>query len=117
MLEFSNHAYRTARKEHMCSLCGRKIEVSEKYSRHSGVYDGKFFDHKHHLLCEKAIEIYCEDVCDNEYDNDSVIDWLNERVCYECEHGWHDDGKDDCVTSIFECKRVVERIMEVGDDG
>ena len=116
MLEFFNQSYRTARKEHKCSLCDGVIYIGEKYSRYAGKYDGQMFDHKHHLLCLEIINQYCLWAEDNEYTNDEVIEWLQEKICYECEHSWHGDGKDDCDTSLFQCPRVIERFtVKEGD--
>lgn len=116
MLEFSNQSNRIARKEHKCDLCGEVIRVGEKYSRYAGKYDGQMFDYKHHLLCLEMISEYCLWAEDNEYTEDDVIDWLMETVCYNCEHSWHGDGKDDCETSIFLCPKVVERFSAKDGD-
>lgn len=113
MLEFSSHSYPVARKEHRCDLCCSEIKVGEEYSRFSGMYEGRFFDHKHHLLCERIISQYCDHVGDNEYDNDNVIDWVTEIVCGDCEHSHYDDGADDCsFSNMFVCPKVIERFAE-----
>lgn len=117
MLDFFNQSFPTARKEHKCSLCGGIVCIGEKYSRYSGKYDGEMFDMKHHLMCREIICRFCDDTDSCEYTDDEVIDWVQERVCYECEHSWHGDGKDDCDTSLFECPKVIERFSVKDGDG
>lgn len=55
MLEFSTQKTLTARKEHKCLLCGQKIGIGQKYIRHSGKYDGDFFDDCFHESCYDLI--------------------------------------------------------------
>lgn len=117
MLEFSSGSVPTARKEHTCDLCNGFISVGEKYVRFAGKFDGFMFDTKHHLLCSSIIDEYCEWACDNEYDNDAVIDWLRETVCGGCEHSWYGDGNDDCDAELFLCQRVIARFKKKDGDG
>lgn len=86
MLDFYDSTTPKARKEHICDLCGQKIQIGEKYSRFRGKYDGDMFDIKHHLLCERICRAYCEWAGDKEYDNDRVQDWLHDEICYDCEN-------------------------------
>lgn len=109
MLEFQNYSEPIARKDYKCFLCGEEIHTGEKYVRFSGKYDGIMFDHKFHLLCSRMIEEYCRANDETEYTEDSVFEWVQETFCYDCEHGWHGDGKDDCQTSIFHCQKIIER--------
>lgn len=109
MLEFSSSSTPIANKIHICDLCGEEIQKGEKYSRFSGKYDGYMFDAKHHLLCAHIIGEYCEWACDNEYDNDNVIDWLRDTICSDCKHSWYGDGNDDCDASVFLCPKIIGR--------
>ena len=110
MLEFCTYSEPIARKGHKCFLCGEEIHAGEKHIRFSGKYDGMMFDHRFHPLCSWMIEKYCRANDKTEYTEDSVIDWVEETVCYNCEHGWHGGGKYGCETSIFHCQKVIDRI-------
>ena len=114
MLEFNTYREPIAKKDHKCLLCGEAIRAGEKYVRFSGKYDGLMFDNKLHPMCNRMISEYCYAHDDNEYTEDKVLEWVQEIFCYDCEHGWHGDGKDDCETSIFRCQKVIERFLEKG---
>lgn len=106
MIEFSTYREPKAKKTHVCSLCGGAINVGEKYVRFSGK-DGKFmFDTKLHLPCSVLIEKYCENIEQNEYDNDAVIDWVKKIACSGCKYFEDDNDDPPCNASIFECDRV-----------
>lgn len=110
MLEFCTYSEPIARKGHKCFLCGEEIHAGEKHIRFSGKCDGMMFDHRFHPLCSWMIEKYCRANDKTEYTEDSVIEWVEETVCYNCEHGWHGGGKYGCETSIFHCQKVIDRI-------
>ena len=117
MLEFSSMSERIARKNHICDLCGEVITIGEKYNRYSGKYEGEMFDMKHHLMCREIIYQFCDDTDSCEYTESEILEWLQEKICYECEHSWHGDGKDDCDTSLFQCPRVIERFAAKDGEG
>ena len=57
-----------ARKQHKCAECGSDIDPTEKYTRISGIYEGKFFVHKVCETCdrifkESALEAQKHDMC------------------------------------------------------
>ncbi len=114
MIDFQKDSRPTARKEHKCDLCGGMIKIGEKYIRCNGMYDGEFFDSKHHVDCMGIIEKYCRAHEDNEYTADAIEDWIWDRVCADCVHGSEDyDGYTPCPHKTpFECPEVRER-MEV----
>lgn len=113
MLEFYTTATPIARKVHICDLCNGKIQAGEKYTRFSGKNDGEVFDIKHHLLCAEIIRQYCEFVGDNEYDVDSVHEWVEETVCSECEHyDGNSDSRTPCKKSMFCCPKAIERFSK-----
>ena len=107
MLEFFNITYPKAKKEHVCDLCNHKIAVGEKYSRFSGKYDGDMLDIKHHLLCKRIVDTYCEKTGEGEYINDEVQDWLREEYCYQCEK------YEECTVHEFECPIIRENLEKV----
>lgn len=111
MLEFSKHTNPIAKKKHQCSLCYGDIRAGEKYDRFCGLYDGAFFDLKHHLICSDIINEYCDYIGEDEYNNDNVIDWVSEIVCGDCIH--NQDGLEDCnISNLFLCPKVIERFSK-----
>lgn len=56
-----------ARKEHICELCGCKINKGQKYYRQTNVYDWRIYDWIEHEECrEIASELVVYDECDDE---------------------------------------------------
>lgn len=49
-----------ARKEHDCIWCREKIQVGEKYSKQTGVFEGDFQANKFHPECLEVSFIYCK---------------------------------------------------------
>lgn len=47
----------TARKNHNCDWCGKKIKSGEKYNYSCGVCDGDFSVIKAHIECEHQINL------------------------------------------------------------
>ena len=54
-----------ARKEHLCSWCGEKIEKGLVYRSRAGVFDREFQANREHAECAKAMESY--DWNENDY--------------------------------------------------
>ena len=99
MLEFYHVKYPKARKEHLCDLCDSLSQVDERYL-------GK-------LDCEKIIDAFLDENGDDEYSDDEIYDWLTERFCYNCKHGWHrDDALDDCTVDKFCCPIILAEIKK-----
>ena len=71
------------------------------------------FDLKYCLNCEKVINTFLdENECD-EYSDDDIYDWLAERFCYDCKHGWHrDNALDDCTVNRFCCPTILAEIKK-----
>lgn len=67
-MSFWNSETVTAKKEHGCLYCGRKIMPREKYSRECGIYCGEF---QHYCLCER-----CRYLCDEYEHDDHLGDFL-----------------------------------------
>lgn len=108
-LEFYRWSEPTARKEYRCELCGDKIAKGEKHIRECGKYDGDLFDIRNHVLCREFVKTYLNDVGGTEWDSDSVQEWIRDKVCYDCEHGWY--GDDTCEEDEFCCKKVLEILV------
>ncbi len=112
MLDFYTWKQLHARKEYVCSLCGRKIPIGEQYIRYSGKYDGRMFDYKHHVLCDKYITVYCSWAEDHEYDADSIDCMIRERVCNNCRHYNEDmDDFEEIDCNPWTCERVCAELI------
>lgn len=112
MLEFYKSATPKARKEYICDLCGQKILKGETYHRYSGKYNGDMFDDKQHLTCRNIINAYCSAIGENEYDDDSISDWLHDKYCFDCKHYDEDDCEHPCV---LDCPLIREHFIEKGE--
>lgn len=105
-MEFSTFREPVAKKPHVCSMCGREINIGEKYIRFSGKDGSYMFDIKLHEFCNNVIDKYCKHVGENEYDNDAVIDWLRDTVCTGCKYFEDDNDEPPCKINIFNCERI-----------
>jgi hypothetical protein len=54
MCEFLSHETVTARKQHVCSWCGQKIEPAARYVRQAVVFEGDMCMNKFHPECDEA---------------------------------------------------------------
>lgn len=106
MMEFSSLKSLKARKQHVCTVCGKKIEKGETYKRLSGKYEGEFFDDCFHESCYDLCQEFCRDTDDEEYTTDLVGSWIYEKVCADCEN------EEQCAENSFRCKKVIEKILE-----
>ena len=107
MLEFYTISNPKAKKEHTCDLCGGRIGIGEKYVRNAGKYSGDMFDCKYHAGCYDIIQTYCLEVGADEYDEQSVCDWLREEICPEC---CTEEERKDCFDSEPRCTKVLSKI-------
>ena len=62
--ECFSETWRTARKEHMCCECGRKIQKGEKYKYESGIWEGRPESYK---LCKSCHEVRSAFFCNWTY--------------------------------------------------
>lgn len=82
-MEFYNSTYKTAKKDHICEVCQRKISVGEKYEYQCGKYDGSFFARHYHIECNNVMQDFWNDV-DTDFCYDEVREWWREGFCEEC---------------------------------
>ena len=116
MLEFYNSVEHTARKKHMCFLCGEYIQPKDQYIRASGKYNGDFFDDCYHPSCGALITTFCDGK--EEWAHDWVHDWIRERVCQDCPGYIEEmDGAFDCKTNCFRCEKVIQTLLGGDGDG
>ena len=109
MLEFYSYSTPVARKEHTCELCGSVIHPKQKYYRCSGKYDGMFFDSCYCLNCNNIITEFCCEV-DNEWDEDSIREYLSDKYCSRCD--WFNPDFEECDKDVLTCSHIIERIGE-----
>lgn len=107
MLEFYSINNPKAKKLYVCDLCGDRIGIGEKYVRNSGKLHGEMFDYKYHTGCHDIIETYCLEVADDEYDLESVHNWIREEICPKC---CSEDDIDDCFCNTCRCKKTLSKI-------
>ena len=98
---FQTSKLQKANKEHKCDLCGTAIKPGERYWRITGKWYNGFYDTKLHKSCNALIDKYTEAAQEWEWDEDSVLEWISDKACGECNH--KDD--DDCSYSYKETSR------------
>ena len=67
----------TARKRHRCGVCRRVIMPGEQYWRQAG-FDGTAWTNKTCQHCERLIPAYLADCCDDEWEREGLIEWVEE---------------------------------------
>lgn len=108
-----------ARKEHICELCGCKINKGQKYYRQTNVYDGRIYDWIEHEECrEIASELDMYDGCD--YDEGLTPDYFKEILDNYIYWEHYDDITDDIAEdwqglTIYE--EVCKILQELKDKG
>lgn len=81
MSEFYNIRHvRAAQKDHVCFLCGQKIEKGCAYVNHASKYEGEFFQMKVHPGCNQVIEAYWSENMGEEWDDTLVMEMVNEYL-------------------------------------
>ena len=113
ILDFYNHTYPKARKQHKCEYCEQTIEVGQKYSYETGKYEGDMFVRKLCCTCENILREFCNQNGYGEFDWDWITDWLHDNYCYDCEHGSR--NKDDCEYHTSNCPFIKEKFEESED--
>ena len=107
MLDFHNQRTLTARKSHICSLCGQEISVGEKYERWTGKWCGDFYNQYFHLFCANLVEEYTISFGE-EWSFDWIHNWLYDECCRNCSR------KEDCELNVFRCDKVLNQICKKG---
>ena len=83
-----------AKKEHICELCGCKINKGQKYYRQTNVFDGRIYDWIEHEECrEIASELDMFGECD--YDEGLSTDLFKEIIDNYIYQEHHNDITDD----------------------
>lgn len=102
----------TARKEHCCDWCGKRIRVGEKYHYETFIFDGEFCSWHAHLACSRvASEIWDYVDPDEGMDHcqfqDGCHDVCRRFICPDCPN-W-DEGFEDCEKDEDYC---IDRMDE-----
>ena len=108
-----------ARKEHICELCGCKINKGQKYYRQTNIYDGRIYDWIEHEECrEIASELDMYDECD--YDEGLSPDYFKEILDNYIYWEHYDDITDDIaedwqgLTRYEEVCKILDELKEKG---
>lgn len=111
-MEFYSEAKVTARKEHVCEMCGGKILPGEVYYRENGKWEGEFFSRALHVQCHLIETDYCCEV-ECEFSWDSLMDYAQDEFCSGCEHAACNDdieGWTECTHSVTDCPKILEAL-------
>lgn len=110
MSDFHTSRTSTARKSHVCSLCGQEIPVGEKYKRSTGKWCGDFYNHYFHSTCFGLVHEYTGLTSgEEEWSSDWIHDWLYDECCRSC------PKEEDCELNVFRCDKVLNQIFKRGD--
>ena len=108
-----------ARKEHLCGLCGCKINKGQKYNRQTNIYDGYIYDWiEHEECCQIASELDMYDECD--YDeglsSDCFKEILDDYIHQEHYNDFADDIAEDwqSLTRYEEVCKILEELKDKG---
>lgn len=104
-----------ARKEHICELCGCKINKGQKYYRQTNVYDECIYDWIEHEECrEIASELDMFGECDSDEGLSSeVFEEILDNYIYQ-EH-YYDIAEDwQNLTKYEEVCKILEELKEKG---
>ena len=103
---------RTARKDHFCNLCGKRIKKGEKYCYQKEIYDGEFYEFKEHTRCSfiaSQIWDYAEpdEGMDDELFRDTLQTISEAFICPDCQK-W-DKGFKECEIDEMYC---IDKVYE-----
>ena len=108
-----------ARKEHICELCGCKINKGQKYYRQTNIFDGRIYDWIEHEECrEIASKLNMYDECD--YDEGLSSDCFRDTLDEYIHREHHNDITDDIVedwqglTRYEEVCKILEELKLKG---
>lgn len=119
MLTTLKESHPIARKEHICELCGGKINKGQKYYRQTNIYDGRVYDWIEHEECgQVASELDMYDECDID-DGLSSNDFgavLDDYIHQEHYNDFTDDIAEDWqgLTRYEEVCKILEELKEKG---
>lgn len=106
---------RTARKEHICDYCGKKIMPGERYEHYTGKYDGQLYVWKAHELCTfVAQEVWEYADPDEGMSADDFVEACSDVcrcfVCPDC--GKWDTGDEECESGDGYCLDKMAELFQ-----
>lgn len=111
MIWFETVMEHKARKAHECTLCDRKIEPGETYTRRNYKWDDDFFSECYHSECWTIVNAYWRsDMVDEIWDSNEVREWLEDKYCWGCLG--QDADLDECEVPVFRCRKIIEKLEE-----
>ena len=114
MLTTLKESHPIARKEHLCELCGCKINKGQKYHRQTNVYDGRVYDWIEHEECCQIVselDMCSECDCDEGLSSDYFKDILNEYIYQK----HYNDSTDD-IAEDWQSLTRYEQVCKILDE-
>ena len=107
-----------ARKEHICELCGCKINKGQKYYRQINAFDGRIYDWIEHEECrEIASKLDMYDECDDEGLSSEVFEEILDDYIHQYHYNdFTDDTAEDWqgLTRYEEVCKILQELKEKG---
>ena len=102
----------TAKIEHRCECCGRKIKPGEKYSYEKWKND-YFYTCKLCVPCYCAVQFCLGDalIDPEEYSYQEVHDCLHDEFCCKCQKRADDSCEID--EDVFDCPIIAKRLCDI----
>ena len=117
MITTLKDSHMIARKEHICNLCGGKINKGQKYYRQTNVYDGRIYDWIEHEECREIaskLDIFGECDSDEGLSTDCFKEILDDYIHQE----HYDDIAEDWqgLTRYEEVCKILEELKLKGGE-
>ena len=108
-----------ARKEHICDLCGGKINKGQKYYRQTNIYDGCIYEWIEHEECHQIaseLDMYGKCDFDEGLTPECFRDILDEYIYQEHYDDITDDIAEDWqnLTRYEEICKILQELKEKG---
>lgn len=107
---YSEKKIKSAKKSHICHICGEVILAGETYFAECGMYNGNFFSRCTCPFCRTIRDKYNVEV-DNIYDSEDINYFVCDEVCSKCKKY----AEDDCDLGWKECDVVKNHFMQEED--
>lgn len=115
MMEFySEQHVKSARKPHVCEMCGGTINVGDAYVRENGKWGGDFFSWCLHPHCSSMKAEYACETQEDEFVWEEILEYVSEVYCSKCPHALCNDylpnhGEDCPYDSVTDCPIIVDK--------
>ena len=105
--------YPIARKVHECNFCKKEIAEFEKRYYELRENGGAIYYLNLCSVCKNMVEKYGREENRDEYNYDSVQEWLYSEYCYYCEHCKDCEYID---SGVQECPRIRKHFENLESD-